>query len=285
MQKERLCLLNHKKGQLSKILPELDTFIKTTIANRRPIPVSALREEQVVDYPNWAIREFLMNAICHRDYSTNGPIQFYQYDDRIEIMNHGGLYGRANEQNFPNVNDYRNIVVAEAMKVLGFVNRHSRGVLRVQKDLKANENGEAIYDYGYQTAVMVREYKSPLGERMITAAIANGLLMEDDKQVSQKQSDLTISEGYNTQKPSNLTENNKGKPQKPSNLTENVFPTMIVKNVYEAIKMNRKAKYSWLQDNLGVSESTIQRAIDDLKKLGYISSEHSKIKGEWQLLK
>ena len=39
---------------------------------------------------------------------------------------------RANEQNFPKVNDYRNIVVAEAMKVLGFVNRHSRGVLRVQ---------------------------------------------------------------------------------------------------------------------------------------------------------
>ena len=273
------------KDNLCTILPELDTFIKTTIANRRPIPVSALREEQVVDYPDWATRELLMNAICHRDYSTNGPIQFYQYDDRIEIMNHGGLYGRANEQNFPNVNDYRNIVVAEAMKVLGFVNRHSRGVLRVQKDLKANENGEAIYDFGYQTAVVVRENKSPLGERMVTAAIANGFLMENGEHGVQKQSDLTISEGDNTQKPSNLTENNEGKPQKPSNLTENVFPTMIVKNVYEAIKMNRKAKYSWLQDNLGVSESTIQRAIDDLKKLGYISSEHSKIKGEWQLLK
>ena len=285
MQKERLCLLNHKKGQLSKILPELDIFIKTTIAKLRPRPVSALREEQVVDYPNWAIREFLMNAICHRDYSTNGPIQFYQYDDRIEIMNHGGLYGRANEQNFPNVNDYRNIVVAEAMKVLGFVNRHSRGVLRVQKDLKANENGEAIYDFGYQTAVMVREYKSPLGERMITAAIANGLLMEDDKQVSQKQSDLTISEGDNTQKPSNLTENDERKSQNQTNLAFSEFPTMIVKNVYKAIKMNRKAKYSWLADNLGVSERTIQRAIDDLKKLGYISSEHSKFKGEWQLLK
>ena len=273
------------KDNLCTILPELDTFIKTTIANRRPIPVSALREEQVVDYPDWATRELLMNAICHRDYSTNGPIQFYQYDDRIEIMNHGGLYGRANEQNFPNVNDYRNIVVAEAMKVLGFVNRNSRGVLRVQKDLKANENGEAIYDFGYQTAVVVRENKSPLGERMVTAAIANGFLMENGEHGVQKQSDLTISEGDNTQKPSNLTENNEGKPQKPSNLTENVFPTMIVKNVYEAIKMNRKAKYSWLQDNLGVSESTIQRAIDDLKKLGYISSEHSKIKGEWQLLK
>ena len=107
-----------------------------------------------MDYPDWATRELLMNAICHRDYTSNGPIQFYQYDDRIEIMNHSGLYGRANEVNFPKVNDYRNIVVAEAMKVLGFVNRHSRGVLRVQKDLKANENGEAVYDFSYQTAVM-----------------------------------------------------------------------------------------------------------------------------------
>ena len=80
-----------------------------------------------------------------------------------------------------------------------------------------------------------------------------------------------------------MTENDERKSQKQTNLAISEFPTMIVKNVYEAIKMNRKAKYSWLADNLGVSKRTIQRAIDDLKKLGYISSEHSKIKVEWQL--
>ena len=216
-----------------------------------------MREEQVVDYPDWATRELLMNAICHRDYTSNGPIQFYQYDDRIEIMNHGGLYGRANVENFPNVNDYRNIVVAEAMKVLGFVNRHSRGVLRVQKEIKANENGEAVYDFSHQTAVIVTERKSPRADRMIKEAIDNGLLMENGEKRSQKGSDLTISE----------------------------FPTPLVKNVYEAIKINRKAKYSWLADNLGVSETTIKRAIANLKNLGYINSEHSKLKGEWQLMK
>ena len=63
------------------------------------------------------------------------------------------------------------------------------------------------------------------------------------------------------------------------------FPSKIVEDVYKAIKLNRKAKYSWLQDNLGVSESTILRAINDLKKLGYINPEHSKVNGEWQLLK
>ena len=59
----------------------------------------------------------------------------------------------------------------------------------------------------------------------------------------------------------------------------------IVEEVYKAIKLNRKAKYSWLQDNLGVSEATIKRAISDLKELGHINKEHSKIKGEWQMQK
>lgn len=77
-----------------------------------------------------------------------------------------------------------------------------------------------------------------------------------------------------------MTEYDERKSQKQTNLAISELPTMIVKNVYEAIKMNRKAKYSWLADNLGVSKRTIQRAIDDLKKLGYINSEHSKVKGE-----
>ena len=58
-----------------------------------------------------------------------------------------------------------------------------------------------------------------------------------------------------------------------------------MEEVYKAIKLNRKAKYSWLVDNLGISERTIQRAIDELKEFVYINKKHSKIKGEWQLLK
>ncbi len=67
----------------------------------------------------------------HRDYETNAPVQFYEYDDRIEVQNPGGLYGKVTPDNFPNVSDYRNPFIAEAMKVLGYVNRFSRGVYRV----------------------------------------------------------------------------------------------------------------------------------------------------------
>ena len=120
---------------------------------------------------------------------------------------------------------------------------------------------DQIYDFGYQTAVVVRENKSPLGERMIATAIANGFLMEDGEKRSEKGSQTST------------------KFEIPD------FPSQIVEDVLKTIRLNRKAKYSWLADNLGVSEATIKRAIADLKELGYINSEHSKIKGEWQLLK
>lgn len=77
---------------------------------------------------------------------------------------------------------------------------------------------------------------------------------------------------------------NEGKGQeKRSDLTIFEFPTLLIKNVYELLKLKRKVKYSEVSDNLGVSEATIKRAISWLKENGYINPEHSKVKGEWQL--
>ena len=267
----------HKfSGNLCKILPELDTFINATIANRRPIPVSAAREENVVDYPYWATRELLMNAICHRDYTGNGPIQFYQYDDRIEILNPGGLYGKANPINFPRVNDYRNIVVAEGMKVLGFVNRFSRGILQVQEQLVENGNGVPEFDLNLITAFLAIEKISNVGLELERKAIELGFLI--DKGMKENESKTLIS----GQKPSEMKENESKtfiSGQKPS------FPTDLYKNVHLAIVHNPKIKYSQLADNLGISEASIYRAINWLKENGYINSERSKIKGVWQIEK
>ena len=63
------------------------------------------------------------------------------------------------------------------------------------------------------------------------------------------------------------------------------FPIKLYKNVYEAICLNPKIKYSQLEDNLGVGETSIYRAINWLKENGYINSERSKIKGVWQIEK
>lgn len=105
--------------------------------------------------------------------------------------------------------------------------------------------------------------------------IVNGYLTEN--------SENSTKTAFSNKKPSKKQTRKQPKKQPKFNIPE--FPSQVVENVFKALKMNRKAKYSWLADNLGVSERTIQRAIDDLKKMGYINSEHSKVKGEWQLLK
>lgn len=146
------------EGNLMQALVKMDNFVELSISARKPLPVSALREEIVISYPYQATRELLMNAVMHRDYEANTPTHFYEYDNYIEIMNPGGLYGKANIQNFPHVNDYRNPIIAEAMKVLGYVNRFSRGIDRVQKDLEENGNGKAEFNFSLTTAFEVKEH-------------------------------------------------------------------------------------------------------------------------------
>lgn len=133
-------------GNLFTMLPKLDAFVETAVVQKRPSPISVLQEETVVNYPQWAVRELLMNAVMHREYRGNTPTKFYQYSDRLEIVNPGGLYGNARPENFPRVNDYRNPIIAEALKVLGFVNKYNRGIARVQMELEANGNGVANFD-------------------------------------------------------------------------------------------------------------------------------------------
>lgn len=136
---------NEFSGSLVSMLPRLEAFVETSVIQKRPSPVSVLQEKILVNYPQWAIRELLMNAVMHRDYRSNTPTKFYQYKDRLEIVNPGGLYGNARPENFPDVNDYRNPVIAEALRVMGYVNKFNRGIARVQKELVENGNGKAAF--------------------------------------------------------------------------------------------------------------------------------------------
>ena len=218
-----------------------------------------------------------MNAVCHRDYTGNGPVQFYQYDNRIEILNPGGLYGKATPENFPRVNDYRNPVIAEGMRVLGYVNRYSWGVSEVRDKLEENGNGLPEFDLNLVTAFLVKENISPRGMEAKRYAIEQGYLVEENEGKTDIENEkLTSETDIENEKLTSETDI--------AEQTRPEFPTQVIKNVYDLIKMNPKVKYSQMEDNLGVTERTIARAIDWLKENGYINPEHSKIKGEWQLL-
>jgi len=133
-------------GALITELNSIDDFIKNNIIKERPVKRDSFQESTVRNYSYWALRELIMNAIMHRSYEANAPIYIYEFSNRIEIQNPGGLFGDANAQNFPNASDYRNVVLAEAMKTLGYVNRFNYGVKRAIDELVRNGNGEPDFD-------------------------------------------------------------------------------------------------------------------------------------------
>lgn len=132
---------------LLTMLKELDYFIKYTIHKQRPVFVTVLGKEMRINYPYEAIRELAMNLVMHRNYQTNSPAKFYEYSDRIEMDNPGNLYGKVRPDNFPNETDYRNPVIAVAMKTLGYVNQFGRDIETVQEELMANKNGLALFQF------------------------------------------------------------------------------------------------------------------------------------------
>lgn len=134
-------------GDLLSMLRELDIFA-SGLPIARPVETSAVRETMIVDYPAAALREFLLNAVMHHAFDSPSFIRVLHFDDRIEIQSPGPLYGYANQENFPRQTSYRNPVIAEAMKVLGFVNRFGRGVERAQGALARNGNPPAEFLFG-----------------------------------------------------------------------------------------------------------------------------------------
>lgn len=142
-------------GALITELSVIDDFIKNNVIKERPKKGDSFQEQLIRNYPYWALRELIMNAIMHRSYESNSPIYIYEFSDRIEIINPGGLYGDVNKQNFPFASDYRNVVLAEAMKLLGYVNRFNYGIQRAKDELIKNGNGEPDFDLDLVTKFKV----------------------------------------------------------------------------------------------------------------------------------
>ena len=120
-----------------------------------------MREDTLYNYPLWSLREFMMNALMHRDFESNAPVYIYEYTNRIEIVNPGGLFGEVRPENFPNISDYRNPVISEAMKTMGFVNKFNFGIRKAQQELLIAGNPEATFDFSLITKFKVTIYINP----------------------------------------------------------------------------------------------------------------------------
>lgn len=147
-------------GPLPQVLRRADEVIGLNVS----VPLAMEGRATAIrspDYPAQALQQLLRNAVMHRNYETsNAPVNWYWFTDRVEIHNPGGLFGRVTQENFgsPGETDYRNPAVAEGLKVLGFVERFGVGVALARKRCEENSNPPPEFVFGSGSlAVIVRK--------------------------------------------------------------------------------------------------------------------------------
>lgn len=96
--------------------------------------IEGLKRVDNPDYPPYAIREALLNAIVHRDYDYSGSILINIFDDRIEFVSIGGLVkGMTMQDVMGGVSQSRNMVLANIFYRLELIESYGTGIRRIME--------------------------------------------------------------------------------------------------------------------------------------------------------
>lgn len=127
------------EGTLTEMLEGALGFVRKNIRIKTIIDPETGKRADREDYPLTAVREAILNALIHRDYSlyTEGmPIQLLLFEDRFEVRSPGGLYGRLRiDQLGKTQPDTRNPVLVVAMEILGETENRYSGIPTIRREL------------------------------------------------------------------------------------------------------------------------------------------------------
>lgn len=126
--KDRRELSGSLLEQLENAFDYIDRF------NRTRAEFSGLNRVDIRDYPVEAVREALLNAVVHRDYSFSGPILISIFEDRIEFVSIGGLVkGITLDDVMLGISALRNQYLANVFYRLKLIEAYGTGILKINE--------------------------------------------------------------------------------------------------------------------------------------------------------
>lgn len=118
-------------GAIPDMLEDAVAFVRKNSRTKTIIDESGRRADKP-EYPPRAVREAILNALVHRDYSVhteNVPIRIEMYRDRMEVINSGGLYGKISIDELGKVrSETRNAALANMLELLKVTENRYSGI-------------------------------------------------------------------------------------------------------------------------------------------------------------
>lgn len=173
------------EGTIPEMLQKALDFVRNNMRTSTGIDTLTGKRIDTAQYPMDAVREAVLNALVHRDYSMyteSKPIQLNMYEDRLEITNPGGLYGRLTVDQLGHTQpDTRNPILVTALEILEETENRYSGIPTIRHAMALHRLPEPLF------INTMSEFKVVLYHRQDsdTAAIIPGRTsaVEDEKQL------------------------------------------------------------------------------------------------------
>lgn len=127
------------EGTISQMLEATLAFVRRNMKVKTIVNEDGVRADKP-EYPIKAVREIILNSLIHRDYSVHterSPVRLVMYEDRLELENPGGLYGRITIDALgKEAADTRNPYLAGALEIMIDTENRFSGIPTVRAELK-----------------------------------------------------------------------------------------------------------------------------------------------------
>ena len=136
-------------------------FLWKSLRARHELISRTARRIDVLEIPEKALREALINAVIHTNYLEEGTsVTVEVYDDRVEISNFGGLPAGLTKEKFGKKSVRRNPLIADLMARAGYIERMGTGVKKMRSLVRKAGLKPIKFEFGNFTTVTF--YRKPL---------------------------------------------------------------------------------------------------------------------------
>lgn len=135
--------------------------------------IKTVQRKEIMEIPEVALREAVVNAVAHRDYFEKGAgVMVEMYDDRVLISDPGGLPKGLKPENFGVHTLARNSLIASLLHRAGYIEKIGTGILRIRKAMANAGLPEPEFGFsGFFTVVLKKAYTAKVGVDLeVTAA-------------------------------------------------------------------------------------------------------------------
>ena len=117
------------EGTVKEIIDNATDYVMAGM--RKGSLIRGVTRQDIPEYPEVALREAIVNAMAHRDYShfvRGSHIQVRMFADRLEVQNPGGLYGGVTIDELKEGQSTRNLLLVQLMEDLQLVENRGSGI-------------------------------------------------------------------------------------------------------------------------------------------------------------